>query len=178
MRVIIICFLCTIICSTLEVNGQSSVNKIVKQLKKTEHYEGISVPGWLIRLGLKLATNDDNQATLSGLARISKKIKRIRVATTTLDIKKYNTKAIVNNFVKSVQEKDRFEEYISVREEDQNLKIMVQEDQDVIKNVIILSEDNGEIAFIHIKSNLTMEDLKSLSFNKIKAESSLVNSNQ
>lgn len=177
MRVIIICLLCMIFCSTSEVSGQGSVKKIVRQLKKTEHYQGISLPGWLIRAGLKLATNDDNQATLSGLVRVSKKIKRIRVATTTLDIKKYDTKAIVNNFAKSVQEKDRFEEYVSVKEEDRNLKIMVQDDHDVIRNVIILSEENGEIAFIHLKSNLTMEDLKDLSFNKIKTESSLAQLN-
>ncbi|MBK7637735.1 MAG: hypothetical protein IPJ13_28190 [Saprospiraceae bacterium] len=35
-------------------HGQSSVKSVVNQLKKTEGYEGFYLPGWVIRLGIKL----------------------------------------------------------------------------------------------------------------------------
>jgi hypothetical protein len=171
MKAILIFFTCIILSSTTELKAQSSVDKMFEQIKKTEQYEGISIPGWLFRLGLSIAAKDDMDISESGLLELSKKIKKIKIATTNLDLKKYNTKAILNNFAKSVHQKDRFEEYVSVREEDQHLKIMVQENDDVIKNVVILSEDKGDIAVIHIKSNLTMDDLKRISFSKLKNES-------
>lgn len=154
--------------------AQSSVKSTVKQLKKTEQYEGISIPGWIIRLGLKFVNDQNEDVRSSGLLRIAKKIKHLNVAITNLDTKIYNTKAIVNNFIKGFKEKDGFEEYISVRSEDQNLKIMVIEDKDVIKNLVILSEDQGEIAMIHLKTSMTLDDLKSVSFRQLKNDSSRI----
>ena len=63
---------------------------------------------------------------------------------------------------------------MSVKSEDQNLKIMVLEDEEVIKNLIILSEDHGEIAMIHLKTNLTPDDLKNLSFNQLRAKLQII----
>lgn len=43
--------------------------------------------------------------------------------------------------MKEVQENDGFEEYMSVRSEDQHLKIMVQEVDHSIKNLLIFSDE-------------------------------------
>ncbi len=153
------------------ITAQSSVKNTVKQLKKTDQYEGVSIPGWIIRLGLKFVNDEDEDLKSSGLLQVAKKIKHLNVATTKLDTKLYNTKAIVNNFIKGFKDKDGFEEYVSVRAEDQNLKIMVLEDDDIIKNLVIMSEDQGEIAMIHLKTNLTMDDLKNVSFLQLKNDS-------
>lgn len=161
--------------SSGQVTAQNSVKNIVRQLKKTEHYEGVSLPGWVIRLGLRLVENDNAEFEHSGLKQLIGKIKHLRVATAQLDIKKYNTQSIVNNFIKSVITKDAFEEYVSVRSEDQHLKILIKEDDEMIKNLLILSNEGGEISLIHLKTNISMEDLKSISFNQIKKDSGKFN---
>jgi len=161
-----------VFCFSLEsVSAQSSVKDIIKQLKKTENYEGMSIPGWLIRLGLKIAANDDAELNNSGLIQIASKIKHLRVASTNLDSKKYNTRAIVDNFIKTMTERDEFQEYVSVRSEDQHLKIMIQEDHDIIKNLLILSDDGFEISLVHLKTKISYDDLKSISFNQVKLDS-------
>jgi hypothetical protein len=147
--------------------SQSSVKKIYSQLKKTERCESVSLPGWIIKLGLRFVRLDDELAS-SGIFNLARKIQHVRVATASLDSKRYNTKAILNNFIKSVQRDDHFEEYMNVRSENQNLKIMVQTDNDVIKNLLILGEHNGEISMVHLKANIKPEDLKQLSFDKFK----------
>jgi len=171
MKTFFLAFSLMFILGNLSVSGQSSVKKIVKQLKNTENYEGISLPGWLIRMGLNLAVKVEGDESNSELFKWAGKIKHLRVATTKLNTKKYNTGAIINNFMKEVQENDGFEEYMSVRSEDQHLKIMVQEVDHSIKNLLIFSDENGEIAFIHLKTNFLIEDLQKISFRNIKQDS-------
>ncbi len=163
--ILAVCFL------SVPGSAQSSVKNIIKQLKKTEHYEGVSIPGWVIRLGLKIAATDDAELDNSGLLQLAGKIKHLRVASTHLDAKKYNTRAIVGNFIKSVIKKDGFHEYVSVRSEDQHLKIMIQEEKDIIKNLLIWSVDGFEIGLIHLKTNISYDDLKAISFNQVKKDS-------
>ena len=68
-------------------------------------------------------------------------------------------------------ERDEFQEYVSVRSEDQHLKIMIQEDHDIIKNLLILSDDGFEISLVHLKTKISYDDLKSISFNQVKKDS-------
>lgn len=159
-------------------NGQSSVKSVVNQLKKTDGYEGFYVPGWVIRMGIKLIPKKDLDQKTIGLLDIAKGIRHIRVATTKLDLTKYNTAAIVKGFASKIKNKDRFEEYVSVRSEDTNLNILVKEHDDVITNLLIMSEDQGEISFIHLKTDLSVDDLKKISFRQLKDESSKLKSSE
>ena len=167
MKYLFILFICSFsfISSSF---SQKSVNNIIKQIKNTEHYEGIKIPGWALYLGLKIAESSDDELKDMDLMRIAKHIKSVRVATTKLDESKFNVTAIVNNFIKSVKDKDQFDEYISVRSEDQNLKIMIQEKKDVIKNIVILSAEGSDLACIHLKTDFQLDDLKNISFADIK----------
>lgn len=157
--------------------AQSSVNEIVGQIKKTENYGGIFLPGWVIRLTLNIAAKTDVDFKHNGLTQIAKYIKSIRVATTRLDIKKFNSTAIINNFMATVKDIDNFEEYVSARSEDQNLKILIREKKDMIKNILIMNADGEDIAVVHLKTNLTINDLKNISFNDIKNETSNIKIN-
>lgn len=159
-------------------NGQSSVKSVVNQLKKTDGYEGFYVPGWVIRMGIKLIPKNELDHETRGLLDIAKGIRHIRVATTKLDLTKYNTAAIVKSFASKIKNKDRFEEYVSVRSEDTNLNILVKEHDDVITNLLIMSEDQGEISFIHLKTDLSVDDLKKISFRQLKDESSKLKSSE
>lgn len=162
-----------LVCLTMAnfISAQSSVKSVVKQLKKTERYEGVSIPGWLVRLGLKLVPDDELDNETRGIFNLASKIKHVRIASTKLDISKYNAKAIVQNFAKKIRDKDQFEDYVSVRSEDTNLNILVQEEDDTIKNLVIMTEDQGEISFIHLKTDITVDDLKKISFRKLHDDS-------
>ncbi|MGB4960156.1 MAG: DUF4252 domain-containing protein [Saprospiraceae bacterium] len=171
MKIYLPCTFVLLMIAAVDLPAQKSVNTIVDQLKKTENYEGISIPGWIIRLGIRIAATDDNDIEQNGLLHISKGIKHLRVATTTLDVNKYDPAAIVSNFMQKMRDKDGFEEYVSVRSEDQHLKIMVQEDDDEIKNMVIVNAEGGEIAMIHLKTKLKYEDLRQVSFRQITHDS-------
>ena len=167
MKYLYISILVLIVCLS-SISAQKSVENIVNQLEKTENYEGINIPGWALYLGLKIAERGDDELKDMNLLRIAKHIKSVGVASTSLDQSKYNNRAILNNFIKSVKEKDQFEEYVSMRSEDQSLKIMVQEKGEVIKNIVIFSADASDLACIHLKTNFNPEDLKNISFSDIK----------
>ncbi|MBK9735758.1 MAG: DUF4252 domain-containing protein [Saprospiraceae bacterium] len=167
-KLYLIIFICT--CLQFESEAQASVNEMVGQIKKTEHYKGISLPGWIIRLTLKIASKSDADFENNGLAQIANHIQSMRVATTHLDLTKFNTTEIINNFMVNVKDKDGFEEYISARSEDLNLKIMIREKKDVIKNILIMNADGGDIAVVHLKTDMDINDLKNISFNEIKKD--------
>lgn len=151
----------------VSATAQSSSKRIIQQLKKTENYEGFSVPGWAIRLAVKLMSVEDNEAESDRWKSIFKGIKHVNIATTSLDLQKYNTRAIINNFAKSIHESEGLEEYLSVRSEDKDLKILIDEKHDTAKQLIIMSAEGSEVAFLHFKTNLKLEDLKSISFNQL-----------
>ena len=174
MKTIYTIFICALITQT-KLHSQSSVNHVFKQIQKTEKHESFSFPGWILRLGSKILVKSEPELKNSGLLTLVKKIKSIKVATTQLDITKYNTSAIVNNFIKKVQSKDNFEEYISVRSEDQNIRILIKEEKDIIKNLLILSADGADLAMIHVKTKIHIDDLKKISFADFTKEASALN---
>jgi len=163
----ILTFMLFLMLTNVSIYAQESVDHIFKQLKNTQNYEGASVPGWVIKLGL-LAISLQEDSDTKEVLNLGKKIKKIRVATTSLDTKKYNAKAIVQKFVSNITSEDGFGEYVSVKKEDSHLKILVQEDEDVIRNIVILNEDKGNISIVLLKTNLSYNDLREVSFHKLK----------
>jgi hypothetical protein len=150
--------------------SQKTVEKMVDQMKKTKRYEGVEIPGYLIRTIFKFATIKDNTLKEKSFYRIVSKIKKATIATTTLEQKKYDNKAIINNFVTKLISDDKYEEYITIKENGQVIRILMKVKDDVIKNLLIISQEGREISLIHLKTKLKISDLKDLNFGEVNTQ--------
>lgn len=176
MKTIInLCILGLIVLGSVPAAGQRSVRSMVSQLKDSESYEGISIPGWLIRMGAKIAARHNDELRESGILNVAGKIRHLRIA----KAKIHDTKLCENvysRFLRSISQ-DGFEEYVSLRDEDQHLNLFVCQKGDQIRNILIAANDGGEVSLIHLKTRPHPNDLASISFGKLVKNDSATNQN-
>lgn len=166
MRSIVnLCLLSIFLLNAGQATGQKSVRSIVSQLKEADSYEGISIPGWLVRLGSSFAAKHDDELRESGIAELIRKVRHIRIAKAKVGHRETSDK-MPARFIKSLQE-DGFEEYVRVRDEDQHFNLFVRQQGNQIKNLVLFSNEGGEMSLIHIKTRWTPEDLASISLDKL-----------
>jgi hypothetical protein len=152
------------------IKAQRSIDQIVQKLKETNRYEGFEIPGYVLRWTTKMALWVDKDANSEDFYKIIKKVKGVSVSTTSLDQKKYNNVEIVNNLAKKLENEDSFKEYMSFKNKRENIKILVNENKDIIKNIVILSNYGRELNLIHFKTSLHFEDLKTVDFKTVEKE--------
>ncbi len=164
-HIVIFCFIVSI--STVSANAQKATQSIIQKLKQTDRYEGFEVPGYILRWTARIAKfgGKDNQYTK--IYEIIKKVKSVTLAKTTLDQKKFNNKAIVANFARMLKESDQLEEYVAIKDKQANIVVLIQESKDIIKNLVVLNSTGRELSIIHIKSKLSINDLKNINFKDV-----------
>lgn len=163
--IIILLLLSTCLIIPGNAEGQKSVKKLVREMKKHESYEGISLPGWVIRWGSRIAARHDDEWKESGLAGLVGKIRHLRVATAKMSAVT-TPKGIRSHFVRAIKS-DGFDEYVKLRDDDQHLNLFVREEDGVINSMVLLSDQDGEVSLIHLKTRWTEKDLEGIAFGRL-----------
>ena len=63
---------------------------------------------------------------------------------------------------------NKYEEYVTVREKNKIVNVMVKQDADIVKNILVLVSSDDEFVIAHIDADLSMNDLQNaqISWNK------------
>jgi len=154
-----------LLCSSL--SGQKSVNKLIDKMKEHKHAYAVTLPGWLIRTGINLATEDELKFE-EGFKELVGGIKRLRVLYIDEHVSIENGK--LKSLVSQIKEKDGYVDYATVREEDNLVHVIVKEDGTKIKSLVLIANSDEGFTILNLRTNIEMEDLKkaNLSFNKSK----------
>ncbi len=134
------------------------LNKFYRQHKHQEGVRNMKLPGWVIRMGSKIAKSKSDSGTEKealGLMRHFGKVKFLfseeGVQLPAEKVSKLRQDLLENNF----------EDLIMIRSEGMNLQIMVEEVEGIVKNVFMIVNDTGggEMFFLSAKANLSLKDL-------------------
>ena len=150
-----------------QVNGQKSVNKLIDKMKEHKKAYALTLPGWVIRTGLKIA-GDDELRLEKGFQDLIGGIKKLRVLHVEEGVNIENSK--LKAIVSQIKEKDGYVDYATVRDQDKLVYVIVKEDKTKIKSLVLLAKDDDGLTILNLKTDLEMEELKraNLSFNKSK----------
>ncbi len=137
------------------------LNKFYRQHKHEAGVKNMKLPGWVIRLGSKIArtkVETETEKEALGLMRHFGKVKFM-----------YSEEGIQLPAEKVKQLRldlldNHFDDLIMIRSEGMHMQIMVQEFGDVIQNVLMIFNDSesGEMFFLSAKANLSLKELSKL----------------
>lgn len=147
------------------------VNSMFNDLKQDDQSMALTLPGWLIRKGFKLATKGEGikEEDLVKLDNISGGIKKLRVLVNP------NSDRDVKSFSKKYMpklERDGFETYAVIKNKDANVVIMAQEKRSNLKGLLFFFNTDSEVGIVHLKTDIPFEEFQEIdfSFNQFKKE--------
>lgn len=145
--------------------SRSPVHSFIDEYNQEDHTMTMTVPGWLVRAGSNAAfkemADEDDQI---GLKEISKSLGKIRVMVAQEGVVPIKA---VKDLVISARD-NKYEEYVTVREKNKIVNVMVRQEDDIVKNLLVLVSSDDEFVIAHIDADLSMNDLQKaqISWNK------------
>ncbi|MCC6726382.1 MAG: DUF4252 domain-containing protein [Saprospiraceae bacterium] len=142
--------------------GQNKpLNKFYRENKREEGVRNAKLPGWVIRLGGKIArkkAENETEKEMIGLMRHFGKVKfMFSEEGTTIPAEK------VTKLRNDLLQFD-FDDLLMVRSEGVNLQIMIRDEGDIIQDVFMIVNDTeaGEMFFLSARTNLNLRELSKL----------------
>ena len=163
MKKLIFLFVAVLFC--LNLSAQQSVNRLMDKMKENNHAYAVTLPGWLVRTGLNIASEDELKFE-KGFQELVDGIKRLRVLY--IDEKVEINHKMFHSIVTQIKEKDGYVDYAKVREEDNLVHVIVKEEGTRIKSLVLMANSDDGFTILNLRTDLEMDDLKkaNLSFNK------------
>ena len=132
------------------------IRKFFRKYKKGKETKNFTIPGWLIRFGTGIARNfveDEAEVEALKLARGIRKAKfLINENDNPVEFSDFK------NLVNSVRQKS-YADLVMVRAEDTNVQIMVNEDGEKIKGMLILVSEEDTFVMMYMKTRLKYEQI-------------------
>lgn len=137
---------------TVQAQNQT-MRDYYKTQKKEEGVFNLSVPGWLMRVGVSLSgtRKDLNKQE----RRLLRKIRRVRL----LSAEKLELSAVQ---LRGVASEDRYEELILLRDQGENIELFIQEDEKAVRKLLILVQEEDSLTIIDLKMKVKHEFLQEL----------------
>jgi hypothetical protein len=147
----------------ISVSGcaKQTVSQFIDDVKENRTAWAVTIPKWVISQGTNLALKGVDEKDEKAIWSLGKKIKQIRVVA---DNKSVITTEEVQAVVQKMQLKDLYETYTMVKHNGSDIYVMVQEEEELIKDLAILVHGNESTVVLHLKTELTMEELEQADF--------------
>ena len=151
---------CLVICLQC-LNSQTRItNSFYDKYKRYEGVMNFSFPGWIFDLGASIAKpfaeDDEDKIALDMIKKIDK------VNLLVMENANVVPKSDYNKFIRDLKKFDRFENLISVKDKNNNVNIMIREQNDRIKNVVIAVSERDNFILISLKTDLRLEQLNEI----------------
>lgn len=139
------------------LSAQQSVKRFYNKYKHSEDVTSVNVQGWMIKTVLAFVEDFEGDD-------IVKKVTKLRVLVmedaNLVSDKDYNT------LVANAKSED-FEDLMTIREGTTKVRFMIKENDEKIKNLLVLVSDKEEFVLISLDCNLKWKDLKNIDFDKV-----------
>ncbi len=151
--------LCLIAIPLSGFSQKKSIKKFYKQYKKGKETRNFVIPGFLIRFATGLARDIVETDEEYEMLKLARNIRQARI----LLSEDFNPvlQSDFNDLVKGVK-KVSYNDLIAVRAEGTNVNIMINENGEKIKGLLILISEEDTFMMLHLKTKLKYEDLNRL----------------
>jgi hypothetical protein len=147
--------------------GQKEVNRLIDQIKDHPQSITMTLPGWLIRTAVNIASTnanleEDEEVWLS----MAKDIKKVRFSVVeNKGVNPHTSDEMLATIPKILA--DGYDKYASVRDGGNNVEVLVRENNDEIQNILLFVHGESLVA-IHLNTEIPYEKFKkaNFSFNK------------
>lgn len=176
---------------SMTVYGQRNADRLIDAVKADDASVTVKVPGWLIERAFKIAVkvdqadNVDNMSDVKDLIttdtdpmhqehdmeawkRISASIKQVRVSFVG-EASNPETAIRASQWISKLKADDNFATYAKVRSDGDQIEVMVREDGEAIKNMLLYIHGDGTMGVIHVKGNILLKDFEQAQFSWQKA---------
>lgn len=148
---LLICFI------ALPAFSQSqSIKQFYRKYKRTENTVNFNAPAWLIRLGASIAINHVDDPAEQATLRLAKKVRKARVLV--MEDRKHLRSGDLNQLINDVHQED-FEDLISFREGSEVIQILIREKEEVIRDLLILINEEDSFIMLALKTKMHIEDI-------------------
>ncbi|WP_235295795.1 DUF4252 domain-containing protein [Portibacter marinus] len=137
-----------------------SLNRFINHHKTQDHALAINVPGWMLDIvGMSANFISEDDVEAREILKLSDKISRVRLMI--IDDGPEVTKKDINQLIKGLQA-EQFEELLSVRSEGTQVRLMVREKRNQIRNITAFVNDGGQTVLITLSGRFQLEEIKNL----------------
>jgi len=144
---------------SFSAHSQKAINQFFYKYRPMAKSTKFTVPGWLIGVGTGIAKTQTKDEDAKEALRIVNGIKKMRLLVIEEDSPFQS--GDVKQMIKSLK-KDGFEELISVKEDETDVRIVLREKKDEIRNLLIVVSEPDEFVMVSLKTKLKLSDLKNL----------------
>lgn len=137
-----------------------SINEFYRKYKHAdEENVSITVPGWLVRMGVGIAKTQAETQEEKDVMNVAKKIRKVRVLT----FEETNPVATkdLDRLMKGVR-REKFEDLIMVRDQETKVHIMLREKRDKVKNLLILVNEENDFTMVSLKTKVKYDEIEQL----------------
>lgn len=130
-----------------------NVNELFREFRGEHKAEYVSIPPFVMKLGMMFADKDDEEA------RLASQISSIKV----LDLEECSP-AVKERFRKRIGrlDSDQYETLMHVNDAGDKVQILMKQKKDIIKELLIVCGGTDDCALILLKGNFSMDDIDAL----------------
>ncbi len=166
MKILLI-VLCFVWSSSLAQAQNKTINDFYKTHRKGAESIGLLVPGWVVQAGINIAVGKESRRQLKPFRPFLRRLSSLRLLA--VGEASQLPEGAVRNFVREVQQED-FSTLMRIKEETTHIDILVRikergpkkKRRSIVKNVLMVVEDEGEVAVFTINGRWQMEQLNKL----------------
>jgi len=147
----------------ITISAQRSAHRFIDHFKNENECIAMTIPGYVIRTGFNFASkfsdDTDEQKVYKALGKHFKKMRFMAI-----EEKSNITNENIANLVNDLKESDRLEEYVKVRDGDNRVTVFMKEQDDIIKDLVLVIKGEEEFALVIFKTEMPLSVLKEASF--------------
>lgn len=134
------------------------IRKFYRKFKKKENVSNIALPGIVVRTGVGIASWFVKEEEEKQALKLAKKVKGIRVLSD--ESGRFITRSDMKNLAMELQaQRKSFEPLMIVREKGSLVYLLGRIKRNKIKQLVILTHEEGEATMVSVKSRLKMKHL-------------------
>jgi hypothetical protein len=145
--------------NAISASAQQPAKQFYQQHKQLPGVKNFKVPGWFMWLGTGILNESTQDRATKSLLKMGRKVQRMRLL-----VSEQNTaipSASVQNFVAESYQ-NGYEDLIFVRDSTTTMSIMGRIKKDKFKNITILVNNEKDLLFFDLKSNIRVKDIQQL----------------
>ncbi len=136
-----------------------SVQRFYDQHKRQAGVKNFTIPGWLIDVGTGIARPFVRDPEARRALRLARKVNKLQVM---IDEDGHQVSAAEVSAFTGRARKEGFEDLIMVRDKETRVNIMVREQKDKLRHLLVLVRDDADFVFLNLKTSIRIEDIAEL----------------
>ena len=156
--------LCSLLCiCQLAVAQTESIDRLVRKVKRENRSAekvDLTLPGWLVRFGANFIDDDD----LDGIdiKYLGRKLGAVRIVT--VEGKRNIQPSDIQRFMTDIRT-EGFEDLLTVRDKSDDVRLMIRERKDFIRNIVLLvneKSESGDFVLLSLEGKFSMDDINKM----------------